>query len=128
VDSQSLSYTGRTPFPRHRRPNGTVLSRPHIALLLSLSLGLFESALRLALKLSSLALCLTSKLVRLAGSLARDLVGLALRLSGAEASGLLDLLCHLADLLDALDGGADDALLGLSGGLRWKVLARELEC
>lgn len=126
MNSQSLLlYTEQTPFPHHhlrvRHQSKVSITASCSLLHTSLALALLKSALRLALELRSLALRLASKLVRLAGSGARDLVGLALRLSGAEAGGLLDLLCHLAGLLDALDGGTGDAaavvVLGLSEGL-----------
>lgn len=126
MNSQSLLlYTEQTPFPhRHRRlrhQSKLFITVSSSLLHTSLALTLLKSALGLALELRSLALRLASKFVRLAGSSARNLVGLALRLSGAETSGLLDLLCHLASLLDALDGGAGDAavvvVFGLSEGL-----------
>jgi hypothetical protein len=90
-----------------------------IALKLRLALGLLDGTLGLALKLSSFSLCLASQLIRLSGSLTSEVVGVTLDFSSAETSSLLDLLCHLADLLDALYGGAGDALaVELSGGLR----------
>jgi hypothetical protein len=116
VDSQPLLYTEYTSFTPL---DAQVSCHGIIALKLRrLALGLLEGTLGLALKLSGLALCLSSQLVCLTRSLTSEVVRLALGLSGSEAGSLLDLLCHLADLLNALDGGAGDTLaFELSGGL-----------
>jgi hypothetical protein len=117
VNSKSLLYTEYTSF---RRVDAQVSCHGHgiIALKLRLALGFLNGTLGLALKLSGFSLCLASQLVCLARSLTSEVVGIALCSSGAETSSLLDLLCHLAGLFDALDGGASDALaFELSGGL-----------
>jgi hypothetical protein len=123
VNSQSLLYTEYTsfsPLDAQLSCHGHVI----IALKLRLALGLLDGALGLALELGSLSLCLASQLICLARSLTSEVVGIALCSSGAEARGLLDLLCHLAGLLDALDGGAGDALaFELSGGLWVKLVS-----
>jgi hypothetical protein len=115
VNSKSILYTEYTSFSPL---DAQVSCHGNIALKLRLALGLLHGALGLALELGSLSLCLASQLVRLARSLTSEVVGIALCSSGAETGSLLNLLCHLASLLDAFDGGTGDALaFELSGGL-----------